>query len=126
MQPNTSYDESLVLYHLSSESTYYTIFRNSVVTGAQEKSVGSGGRVGTRVPTSLVRVGRVAGFLLPQVGEEVHFQRICQFCRGFEREVDVAGEDLGYVRPRDIHPPCELGLGDAELLHATEDPTKEG
>ena len=33
MQPNTSYDESLVLYHLSSESTYYTIFCNSVVTG---------------------------------------------------------------------------------------------
>ena len=26
MQPNTSHDESLVLYHLSSNSAYYTIF----------------------------------------------------------------------------------------------------
>jgi len=33
MQPNTSYDESLVLYHLSSGSAYYTIFCNSAVTG---------------------------------------------------------------------------------------------
>ena len=34
MQPNTSLDDSLVLYHLSSESTYYTIFCNLVVTGS--------------------------------------------------------------------------------------------
>ena len=74
----------------------------------------------------MAQIGRVAGFPLPEVGEEIHFQRICQFCRGLEREVDVAGEDLGYVRPRDIHPPCELGLGDAQLLHATEDLAKEG
>ena len=86
---------------------------------------GRGGRVGTRVPTSLVRVVRVTGVLLPEVGEEIHFQRIRQLCRGFEREVDVAGEDLGYVRARDIHPPCELGLGDAELLHTPEYPTKK-
>ena len=33
MQPNTSHDESSVLYHLSSDSAYYTIFRNSAVTG---------------------------------------------------------------------------------------------
>lgn len=32
MRPNTSHYESLVLYHLSSESAYYTIFRNSAVT----------------------------------------------------------------------------------------------
>ena len=36
MQPNTSHDESPVLYHLSSESAYYTIFRNSAVTGLEE------------------------------------------------------------------------------------------
>ena len=108
MQPNTSYDESLVLYHLSSGSTYYTIFCNSVVTGG------------------VLRVSGDTWFLLPEIGEEIHFQRICQFCRGFEREVDIAGEDLGYVRPRDIHPSCELGLGDAELLHTTEDLAKEG
>ena len=79
----------------------------------------------TRVPTSLVRVGRVAGFPLPEIGEEVHFQRICQLCRGFEREVDVAREDFGYVRARDIHPPGELGLRDAQLLHTPEDTTKK-
>ena len=65
-------------------------------------------------------------FLLAEVGEEVHLEGVGQFRSGAEREVDVAGEDLGYVRPRDIHPPCELGLRDAELLHATEDTTKEG
>ena len=36
MQPNTSHDESSVLYHLSSDSAYYTIFRNSAVTGLEE------------------------------------------------------------------------------------------
>ena len=36
MQPNTSHDESPVLYHLSSESAYYTIFRNSAVTWLEE------------------------------------------------------------------------------------------
>ena len=35
MQPNTSHDESPVLYHLSSDSAYYTIFRNSAVTGKE-------------------------------------------------------------------------------------------
>jgi len=30
---NTSYDRSLVLYHLSLNKAYYTIFRNIVVTG---------------------------------------------------------------------------------------------
>ena len=32
MQPNTSYDDSLVFHHLSSVSAYYTIFYNSAVT----------------------------------------------------------------------------------------------
>jgi len=68
----------------------------------------------------LIKVGGVAGFTFPEVGEEVHFQCICQLCRGFEREVDVVGEDLGDVRARDIHAPGELGLGDAQLLHAQE------
>ena len=38
MQPNTSHDESLVLYHLSSGSAYYTIFCNSAVTGVCRES----------------------------------------------------------------------------------------
>ncbi len=42
MQPNTSLDESLVLYHLSSDSAYYTIFRNSAVTGKGSGLEGSG------------------------------------------------------------------------------------
>ena len=42
MQPNTSHDESLVLYHLSSDSEYYTIFRNPAVTGEGEKSAAAG------------------------------------------------------------------------------------
>ena len=41
MQPNTSYDESLVLYHLSSGDAYYTIFCNSVVTGGCCESAAS-------------------------------------------------------------------------------------
>ena len=60
---------------------------------------------------------RVVGFPLPQVGEEVHFQRIGQFRGSLERKVDVVREDLGYVRARDIHAPRELCLVDAQLLH---------
>ena len=41
MQPNTSNDESLVLYHLSSDSAYYTIFRNLAVTGLKKSQAGA-------------------------------------------------------------------------------------
>ena len=64
-------------------------------------------------------------FLLAQIGEEVHLEGIGQFRRGAEGEVDVAGEDLGYVRTRDVHAPGELGLADAQLLHAAEDAAEE-
>jgi len=58
MQPNTSCDESLVLYHLSSDKVYYTIFVNPVVTNlakriflvppskARRRVSGSGGESG--------------------------------------------------------------------------------
>ena len=108
MQPNTSYDESLVLYHLSSESTYYTIFH---VTAWLLCCLG-------------IRWGEV--LLLAEVGEEVHLEGIGQFRSGAEGEVDVAGEDLGDVRARDVHAAGELGLADAELLHAAEDTAEKG
>ena len=60
-------------------------------------------------------------FLLAKVGEEVHLEGVGQFRRGAEREVDVAGEDLGYVRTRDIHAAGEFRLRDAQLLHAMKD-----
>ena len=63
--------------------------------------------------------------MLTQVGEEVHLEGIGQFCRGAEREVDVAGEDFGYVRTRDVHAAGEFRLRDAQLLHSTEDAAEE-
>jgi len=59
--------------------------------------------------------------LLAEVGEEVHLEGVGQFCSGAEGEVDVAGEDLGDVRARDVHAAGELGLADAELLHTAKD-----
>ena len=58
-------------------------------------------------------------------GEEVHLEGVGQFRSGAEGEVDVAGEDLGDVRARDVHAAGELGLADAELLHAAEDAAEE-
>ena len=69
---------------------------------------------------------RITGFPLQQIGDEVHLEGVRQFRRGPEREVDVAGEDLGYVRSRDVHAPGELGLRHPKLLHPPQYPTKEG
>ena len=107
MQPNTSHDESLVLYHLSSGSAYYTIFRNLAVTGG------------------VIHAGGGAVFPLPELGEEVHLQRIRQLCRGPEREVDVAREDLGYIRARHLHALRELCLRHPQLLHPEQNAAKE-
>ena len=60
-----------------------------------------------------------------EVGEEVHPEGIGKLRRGAEREVDVAGEDLGYVRTRDVHAAGEFRLRDAQLLHAAEDAAEE-
>ena len=102
MQPNTSYDDSLVLHHLSSDSAYYTIFHVTAWLRCQ------------------LRIRRFGFLLLAEVGEEVHLEGVGQFRSGAEGEVDVAGEDLGDVRARDLHAAGELGLADAELLHAAE------
>ena len=109
MQPNTSYDDSLVFHHLSSDSAYYTIFHVTVWLRC---------RLG---------IWWVAVLLLAEVGEEVHLKGVGQFRSGAEGEVDVAREeDLGDVRARDVHAAGELGLADAELLHAAEDAAEEG
>ena len=108
MQPNTSCDDSLVLHHLSSDNAYYTIFH----------------------VTAGLRCGRGIwwGEVLPlaEVGEEVHLEGVGQLRCSAEGEVDIAGEDLGDVRARDVHAAGELGLADAELLHAAEDAAEEG
>jgi len=64
--------------------------------------------------------------LLAQVGEEVHLEGVGQFRRGAEGEVDVAGEDLGDVRARDVHAAGELRLRNSQLLHAAEDAAEKG
>ena len=53
--------------------------------------------------------------------EEVHAEGVGELGRSAEGYVDVAMEDLGDVRARDVHAAGELGLADAELLHAAED-----
>ena len=68
---------------------------------------------------------RFAALLLTQAGEEVHLEGVGQFCRGPEREIDVVGENLGDVWPRHVHPPGELGLADAQLLHAAKNAAEE-
>ena len=96
-----------MLCHLSSDSAYYTIFH---VTAWLRCRLG---------------IWWVASLPLAEVGEEVHLEGVGEFRSGAEGEVDVAGEDLGYVRTRDVHAPGELGLADAELLHAAEDAAEE-
>ena len=64
--------------------------------------------------------------MLAKVGEKVHPEGIGKLRRGAEGEVDIAGEDLGYVRARDIHALGELSLRHPKLLHPSEYPTKEG
>ena len=66
-----------------------------------------------------------AEVLRAQIGEEVHLQRIRQLCRGPEREVDVAREDLCYIRARHLHAPRELCLRHPQLLHPEQNAAKE-
>ena len=63
--------------------------------------------------------------MLAEVGEEVHLKGVGQLRSGAEGEVDIAGEDLGDVRARDVHAAGELGLADAQLLHAAKDAAEE-
>ena len=71
-------------------------------------------------------MSRAVPLLRAEFGKEIHLQRIRQLPRGPKREVDVAGEDLGYVRARYVHALGELSLADAQLLHAAKDAAEEG
>ena len=62
---------------------------------------------------------------LPQLREEVHFESTGQFRRRAEGEVHVLAENLRDVGLRDLHPPRELGLVNAKLLHPAKDAAKE-
>ena len=64
--------------------------------------------------------------MLAEVGEEVHLEGVGQFRSGSKREIDVAGEDLGDVRARDVHAPRELRLRHPKLLHAAKYAAEEG
>ena len=53
-----------------------------------------------------------------EFGGEVHLERAGELGRSAEREVYVLAEHLGDVGTRDLHALREVGLGDAQLLHA--------
>ena len=65
-------------------------------------------------------MSRAIPLLRAKFGKEIHLEGVGEFRGRAEGEVDVAGEDLGDVRARDVHAAGELGLADAELLHAAE------
>ena len=65
--------------------------------------------------------------VFPQFGEEVHLKRLGELRRRAEREVHVLPQHLRDVRLRDLHPPRQLGLVDAERAHPPQDtPQKRG
>ena len=60
-----------------------------------------------------------------ELGGEVHFKCASKLGRRAEGEVDVLAEHLGDVGARDLHALGEVGLGDAQLLHAQENLPQE-
>jgi len=60
-----------------------------------------------------------------ELGGEVHFKRPRELGRSAEGEVDVLAEHLGDVGARDLHALGEVGLGDAQLLHAEKNLSQE-
>ncbi len=60
-----------------------------------------------------------------ELGGEVHLECAGELGRSAEGEVYVLAEHLGDVGARDLHPLGEVGLGDAQLLHAQEDLPQE-
>ena len=60
-----------------------------------------------------------------EFGGEVHLESAGEFGRSAEGEVDVLVQHLRDVRTRDLHALREVGLGDAQLLHAEEDLPQE-
>ena len=60
-----------------------------------------------------------------EFGDEVHLESASELGRSAEGEVDVLAEHLGDVGTRDLHALREVGLGDAQLLHAQENLAQE-
>ena len=67
----------------------------------------------------------ICGLLRTQLGEEIHLERVRELRRRAEGEVHVLVQHLRDVRPRDLHPPRELRLRDAKLLHPQQYPPQE-
>ena len=61
-----------------------------------------------------------------EFGGEVHLESAGELGRSAEREVDVLAQHLGDVGARDLHALREVGLGDAQLLHAEKNLPQEG
>jgi len=107
MQWNTSCDESLVLYHLSSDSVYYTIFVNSAVTNLS-------GSFSTSPASRSLSSG------------------IKSILRAFANFAAVRNEKLTSWRStfvmygRETFIRLASSVCDAQLLHPPEYPTKEG
>ena len=55
--------------------------------------------------------------LFTKFREEIHFEGLGQSLGRAECDVDVAGEELGDVRARDLHPPRKLRLREPHPLH---------
>ena len=60
-----------------------------------------------------------------QLGEEVHLERVREFRRRAEGEVDVPAQDLCDVRTRHLHPLRQLRLRHAQFLHPPQDAPEE-
>ena len=60
-----------------------------------------------------------------QLREEVHLQCVGELRSRAEGEVHVLVKHLRNVRPRDLHPPRELRLRDAKLLHPQQYPPQK-
>ena len=60
-----------------------------------------------------------------ELGGEVHLKRASELGRSAEGEVDVLAQHLGDVGARHLHTLGEVGLRDAQLLHAQENLAQE-
>ena len=56
-----------------------------------------------------------------QLGEEVHLERVGEFRRRAEGEIDILVQDLRDVRTRHLHPLRQLRLRHAQFLHPPQD-----
>ena len=60
-----------------------------------------------------------------QCGEEIHLQRLGEALRRAERDVDIAGEELGHIWSGYIHALGKLSLRKPEPLHLDDAAAQE-